>query len=99
MKFIAFIFCLTLITISCSQSDFDCPDLGLNIGDACELTFPDRPDVFIAHIIEDCTCALELDDAIIDCPDLGSYVGGPCRFIDASGATVEGTTTADCECE
>jgi len=103
MRYLVLIFSLTLISFSCSQSEFDCPDLELNIGDACELTFPDRPDVIIGNVKEECECSVSEDeredDREVDCPDLGSNIGEPCRFVDASGATVEGTTTADCECE
>ncbi len=69
---------------------FDCPGLGLNIGDACDDGNPDTDNDVV-------TAACECEGtAGVDCPGLGLNIGDPCN--DGDACTTGDAVTAACEC-
>ncbi|MCR9290277.1 MAG: hypothetical protein NXI23_23135 [Bacteroidetes bacterium] len=96
-KFLSFIFFALLAFSSCDSGNedlVDCPELGLNFGDECELTFPDRPDTYTGAVSEDCECLLEGTDNV-DCPELRLNIGDECgRDADDNPVYVD----ENCEC-
>jgi hypothetical protein len=96
-KFLSFIFFALLAFSSCDSGNedlVDCPELGLNFGDECELTFPDRPDIFTGAVSEDCECLME-GNTDVDCPELRLNIGDECGR-DADGNPV--FVDENCEC-
>ena len=87
---------MTFAFSSCDSGNedlFDCPELGLNFGDECESTFPDRPDTYTGSVSEDCECLMEgTTDA--DCPELGLNIGDECGEVDGNPIYVD----ENCEC-
>jgi len=74
------------VSLTCNV--LDCPELGLNIGDACD---DGDPDTFDDEVNADCECV----GTPVDCPGLGN-IGDPCD--DGDPDTSLDTVTADCEC-
>ncbi|MDO5656560.1 MAG: pre-peptidase C-terminal domain-containing protein [Flavobacteriaceae bacterium] len=72
---------------------FDCPELGANIGDAC-----DDGDANTENdvITEDCECAGTPIPPVFDCPELGANIGDACDDGDAN--TENDVITEDCGC-
>ena len=95
MKFNYTLLVLILILAACGSTDFDCPELELNVGDSCELIFEDRDTILMGVVSPECLCS-----RVADCPDLGLDVGARCEFIspDADGP-LPGLVNRDCECQ
>src|SRR5690606_6894438 len=77
------------ISVSCAAI-VDCPELGLNIGDACDDANADTED---DTITADCEC---VGTITYDCPTLTANIGDACD--DGNADTEEDTITANCEC-
>ena len=89
---ILFISLLGFALYSCSGDDFDCNDLELNIGDACnDSNSATENDTVTA----DCTC-VGTPIATSDCTDLNLNIGDPCD--DGDDTTSDDVVNSDCNC-
>ncbi|MDO5656575.1 MAG: DUF5689 domain-containing protein [Flavobacteriaceae bacterium] len=82
------------ITWTCGPAEtFDCPELGANIGDACD----DNDETTENDVVtEDCGCAGTPIPPVFDCPELGANIGDACD--DGDDTTENDVVTEDCGC-
>src|SRR5690606_8784430 len=70
---------------------FDCPDLELNLGDACD---DQNPDTENDVIVVDCVCMGTPIVVEFDCPQIEANYGDACQLADGSA----GVINTNCEC-
>ncbi len=79
--------------VDCNLPTADCPELGLNFGDACDDGNADTENDVVQA---DCTCAGDPIPPMFDCPDISANIGDACD--DGDATTENDAVQADCTC-